>query len=98
MLLQVYGHPFGMSDRVFHNKVVDALQDSIQSPLIQFTRNRRDAGVSNVTFRLAFGFPKGEQAEEICKDKLPNPVDSDTQIWLRGAACMDGKLLVAANG
>ncbi len=60
MLLQVYGHPFGMSDRVFHNKVVDALQGSIQSPLIQFTRTRRDAGVSNVNFRLAFGFPKLE--------------------------------------
>ncbi len=60
MLLQVYGDPFGMSDRVFHNKVVDALQGSIQSPLIQFTRTRRDAGVSNVNFRLAFGFPKLE--------------------------------------
>jgi len=98
MLVQVYGDPFGMSDRVFHNKVVDALQGSIQSPLIRFTRNRSEAGVSNVTFRLAFGFPKGEQAEEICKDKIPDPVDSDTQIRLRGAVCMDGELLVEADG
>ena len=64
VLVEIHGDPFGMRDSVLAEKILAALEGHFTSPVIRFTTDKDKAFTPNVSYRIAFGWPMKEGADE----------------------------------
>ncbi len=98
ILIEIHGDPFGMRDSVLAEKIIASLEGHFTTPVIRFTTDKDKAFTPNVSYRIAFGWPKKEGAEELCSKKIPNLSPKTEKITVAGAFCMDNERLADAEG
>ena len=98
IVVEIHGDPFGMRDSVLAEKILASLVGHFTSPIIRFTTDKDKAFTPNVTYRIAFGWPEKEGAEELCSKKIPDLSPKLEKITVAGAFCMDSERLSDAEG
>ncbi|MDP6109371.1 MAG: hypothetical protein QGF71_04765, partial [Rhodospirillales bacterium] len=94
----IHGKVLGLQDAALREKVLPLIAGSLGRKLFKFTMQAGSAGVGDVSFRIAFGYPKGEQNDRLCTDKIPELAPEEKDITAIGALCNDGELLAEASG
>jgi hypothetical protein len=98
VLVEIHGDPFRMRDSVLADKVITALEGHFSAPPLRFTTDKDKAFTPNVSYRIAFGWPLKEGAEELCGKKIPDLSPNLEKIAVAGAFCMDNERLADAEG
>ncbi len=98
VLVEIHGDPFGMRDSVLAEKILAALAGHFTSPVIRFTTDKDQASKSNVSYRIAFGWPLNEGAEELCGKEIPDLSPNIEKITVAGAFCLENERLADAEG
>jgi len=98
ILVKVHGSPYGNAGDAFADEVLKHIAGSVQAPVLRFTRNPAETGVSNFVYHIAFGAAEGDSGEELCKGESMNLSTSDSRITVLGAFCLDDQRLFNAFG
>lgn len=98
VLVEIHGDPFGMRDSVLAEKILAALDGHFTSPVIRFTTDKDQAFSSNVSYRIAFGWPHTINPEELCGKDIPDLSPNIEKITVAGAFCLDNERLADAEG
>ncbi len=74
------------------------IQGSLDEKLFKFTAEAKNASVANISFRIAFGYPKSEQNDRLCGDHIPQLIQEKKNITAVAALCDDGEVVFEASG
>ncbi|MEK9676779.1 MAG: hypothetical protein VW169_00095 [Rhodospirillaceae bacterium] len=62
---------------------------SVQAPVLRFTQNPAETGVSNFVYHIAFVAAEGDDGEDLCKGGSMNLSNSESRITVLSALCLD---------